>query len=495
LSNNLTINLGEEKKKKFSEEKLKELKEEINNNLKSPDKISLQNIKQIAFFKEAKNSMYFKEIKSTSIKYNTKEAIKSHFYNSVENAKIYFTEKNLNQMREGNESIRLLKFGKDAKVTYLGETKKLKEFTLPTVMEGFGLFKNEKSNELFLGFFKNDNFNKGIWVKDIKNIFIGEFTYGLESNANEISLFSGLMVNFADDDSVSLLFGNYNLEKSTFDGLSLKNDGKAKEIQFDAGVFHEGKKNSDDFYTVKFSLDEDGNISSFKIVYADYEKDEPKDKIYIQDEFSLIKMNPNNKTFYSELYYDDALIYRGDFKVADMGDFVPIFDGEGTLLDCESGLKYSGQFKEGKKQGKGVLYMEFSNDENHENDISNNKNISQRIFEGEFDNDNFVKGSVKENGRLIIENGEFDESLIIKRGTVYYENEEFYSGEFSESKRNGEGTYRFENKYEYHGNWKNGMKDGIGTLFFDERQKRITGNWTENKLRIVTDTTIDVKEE
>ena len=437
ISDNLTFYLGEEKKNKFSEEKLKALKEEISSNLKS-------------------------------------------------------TEKNLKQIREGNESIRMLKFVEDAKVTYLGETKKLKETTLSTVMEGFGLFKNEESNEFFLGFFKNDNFHKGIWVKDTKNFFIGEFNYGLESKANERSSFLGLMVNNSDDDSISLLFGNYNLEKSTFNGLSLKHDGKAKEIQFDAGVFHEGKKNSDDFYTVKFSLDEAGIISSFKIVYADYEKDELKNKIYIQDEFSLIKMNPHDKTFYSEFIYHDALIYRGDFIVADISEFVPIFDGEGILLDCESGLKYSGQFKNGMKQGKGVLYMEFYNDEN---DKSKNKKISQRIFEGEFDNDNFVKGSVKENDCLIIENGEFDENLVLKRGMVNYENEEFYNGEFSENKRNGEGTYRFENKFEYHGNWKNGMRDGKGTLFLEDRQKQITGFWTENYLMNVTNTNIYNKEE
>lgn len=406
-------------------------------------------------------------------------------------------------MRKENENIRILKFGEDSKASFFGETQKPSENSLPSLMQGFGLFNNKEANEFFLGFLANDNFQKGIWVKNKKNYFIGEFKYSADSNNKlEKSLFSGLMVNVADDDSLSFLFGNLNFAKAAFDGLCLKHNAQAKEIQFDAGEFKEGKKNSNDFYTVKFFLDEEGNIANFKIVYADYENDELKGEVYIQDEFSLIRMDAKSNKFYSELSYDGALVFRGDFKVADLSDIVPIIDGEGTLLDCESGLKYSGEFKEGKKHGKGILYMEFAAEEHKKENIlsdsdkdqNNNKQqhiITQRILEGDFENDNFVKGDVQEDGRVVIGEGEFDENFALKRGKVYYENGEVYNGEFVENKRNRKGTYRYENKYEYHGDWKDGQRNGEGTLFLEDREKQITGEWIENKLIKVTNTTMD----
>lgn len=438
-----------------------------------------------------KNSKLFREIKDLSTKYNSKNTIEINFYSLIEEAIEKFNEETLTQLRETNKNIRLIKFGKDAKVYYIGETKEGKENPLPAVMEGFGLFKNEETKEIYLGFFKDDNFHKGIWVKNKKNYFIGEFKYDTKLNLKEKSLFIGLLINIAEDESISLLFGNLNFSNYSFDGLSIKNDVKAKEIQFDAGVFREGKKDSNDFYTVKLFLDDNGDISSFKIIYADYQKDELVNDTLIQDEFSLIKMNTKNNTFYSILSYDNSIIYIGDFKVSDKDKIDPIFDGEGVMLDCGSGFKYSGQFMDGKKHGKGILFIENKNEAENKND---DKNISQRILDGEFCDDNFVNGNIIEEGKKIIENGVFDENLALKNGKIYYDEDEFYIGDFSNNIRNGKGTYRYKNKYEYHGDWKNGMRDGEGTLFLEDRAKQITGEWTENKLVKVTNTSIDSEE-
>lgn len=491
---NKFVSLLGEVKKKFSEENLKNLDVEILRALDDDKNDTLESIKNIEFFKSIKSTKLFEDIKEFCLKYNSKEKIHNKFYTLIEDSlNKNLTEGNLSNLRQLNNDIRMLKFDDDKKVSYIGETKKPDEDSIPTLMDGFGLFKKAgeedgQNEECFLGEFSQDNFKKGIWVKNQENYFIGEFDYGANIHKHEKTSFSGLIININEkenENSLNFLFGNLNFTNSTFNGISIKYFTDSKEIIIDAGVFEKGKKNSKEFLTIKLFLEEKENnettISSFKIIFTDYENDELKNSAYIQDEFSLIKMLPEDKKFYSVISYDNKIIYRGDFTVKDINEIIPIFDGIGILIDNENNIKYFGEFRDGKREGIGNLIINYKNDKD--------KN-GQKILTGVFSNDNFTEGDVVEEGKKIIENGEFDENFVLKRGTIYFENNEYYCGEFSNNKREGNGLYRYENKYEYHGQWKDGMREGEGTLFMEEREKLIKGEWRQNNLIKITETTL-----
>jgi len=382
----------------------------------------------------------------------------------------------------------------NAKISYIGETIKNKEDSKPTLMEGFGFYKNEDLNEFFLGNMKNDNFHKGLLKKKDQNYLIGEFSYkneiGDKQEINDKTDFSGVLINITDENTINFFLGSYNSANSVFEGIAINNNIKEKEIKLEAGVFKEGKKNSKDFFTVILYLDEKSElISNFKIVYADYENDEPCSETYIEDQFSLLKIDSKTNKNISEFFYDEAFVYKGEFKFDDIKELNMIFDGKGIFLDLESGIKYSGNFKDGKMNGEGVLYLGLSNEKEEDK-----KNLSQKTFEGVFENDNFIKGVVKENGTIIIENAEFEENFELKKGKVVYDNKEFYNGEFKELKRNGKGIYKYQNNYEYDGEWKNGVREGNGTVYMEDNTKKVIGEWVADKLIKITESNIGNKQ-
>ncbi len=477
-----------EGKKKYSNEKINDFDQEIDKILAKNEKNTIENIVNNEFLKSTKNSQLFEEIKNFCLEYGSKESLEKNFYELIEDlSNKFLREENLENLRKYNKEIRLLKFENNTEISYIGETSKGKEDILPTKMHGFGLYKNQNpENEFFLGNFHNENFNRGIWVKNKQNYFIGEFKFD-EIN-NDRKTFSGTMIHVDDDKenekSVNFKIGNLDFLNSTFNGISIKYYHKSKEILFDAGVFKDGKKNSIDFLTIKLFLEENQDkenvVSSFKIIFTDYESDEIKKFVFIQDEFSVLKMFPKENKFYSIVSYDNNTIYKGDFIVKDVNEIIPIFNGNGILIDCDSDVKYSGEFVDGKRNGKGILLMNFVLNKN--NSIDNRR----KSLEGEFCNDNFTYGDVIEEGKKIIENGEFDENFFLKRGKIYFEKGEFYDGDFRNNKRDGRGVYRYENKYEYHGQWKNGLRDGEGTLFMEDREKPICGEWHNNDLIKIT---------
>ena len=96
----------------------------------------------------------------------------------------------------------------------------------------------------------------------------------------------------------------------------------------------------------------------------------------------------------------------------------------------ENGEKYIGDFKNGVKEGKGILYY----DKDDENERSK--------YEGDFKND-------KQEGK----------------GTLYFKNGNKYEGDFKDSKSEGKGIMYYNNNDRYEGNYKNGKREGKGIMY------------------------------
>ena len=128
--------------------------------------------------------------------------------------------------------------------------------------------------------------------------------------------------------------------------------------------------------------------------------------------------------------------YEGEYK-----NQIP--NGLGTFYsDEKDDFKYTGQFKDGKFHGQGVL--------------------------------------TKGNGDSY--QGEYKNGLIHGRGTYLYRGGDVYEGQFKNGKREGKGSYFELLKGEkFIGYWFNGQKDGEGILFEFYGKKLKEGIWKNSK--------------
>jgi hypothetical protein len=498
IFNNFENFLNEEKKF-FEEETFKTIEKEIEALIISNKPLDINSTNISKILKSKKNIII------TNVKQSSKELKENLKFDLIEKSQKFFNEKNLNEYRdkEKNEKIRILKFNDDESFFYFGET--LSD-VVPDVMEGFGFRSNEKENEFFLGNFKNDNFIKGIWINGKNNVFLGEFYYNDINEKHKKTNFKGLMLNKLEQKS-NFLFGEFDFDKSNFTGISLKlNNSDNNYIILDSGSFKNNKRNCKDMISLIINDDikeKNSNNNSnynFKLKIASYEDDIIIDDHYIMDDNSLIKIklnkdknkdnnnSENNNIYFSEFILDENIIYRGEFNNENLrvDEIKPIFQGKGILIDAKDNIRYKGNFKKGKKEGpKETLFLLYSVE-------NNNNNFTLKKFEGEFKSDNFIKGNISENDQKFIENGEFDENFILIKGTLYHEKSESYTGDFKYNKREGNGKYIYEDKKEYDGEWKKGDRHGRGTLYMEDKNKFILGDWENNNLFKIIETTLDI---
>ena len=136
-------------------------------------------------------------------------------------------------------------------------------------------------------------------------------------------------------------------------------------------------------------------------------------------------------------------------------------DGYCRIYDLYTmALKFEGEYKNGKKNGKGKEF--YKSHDIYENEYSlGEKSGSKLIYEGEFSNGK-RNGKGKEyddNGKLIFEgeykNGKKFKGII----NIYYYSSLLYNGEFSNGKKNGIGKEYFDNgKLKFEGEFLNGKK-------------------------------------
>ena len=118
------------------------------------------------------------------------------------------------------------------------------------------------------------------------------------------------------------------------------------------------------------------------------------------------------------------------------------------IMIFDNGAKYEGQWKNDKKNGKGVFTS------SHYYDCENFVGMK---YEGEFKDDKFDG-----------------------YGITTYTNGDRYEGEWKNNKQYGSGTVTYFNGEKYEGEWKEGMFDGIGT-FFLKNGERFEGRFKNNK--------------
>ncbi len=137
-------------------------------------------------------------------------------------------------------------------------------------------------------------------------------------------------------------------------------------------------------------------------------------------------------------------------------------DGYGTCL-FSNGAKYSGEFKDGKLNGKGIFYY-----------TDGNKYI------GDW-KDQMRSGK----GRMIYANGdkyfgEFNNNRIEGYGTMNYANGNQYEGNWRNDRPAGQGVYTFSDGSRYEGEFSNGLFNGQGTFFYSDGKKYV-GLWRQGK--------------
>lgn len=129
------------------------------------------------------------------------------------------------------------------------------------------------------------------------------------------------------------------------------------------------------------------------------------------------------------------------------------YHGEGTLFNKScSRIEYEGDFKLGKKHGKGTFYGIF---EKYVGEFENDKKEGYGIL---YDEDEMVYSGMWKN--------DFKEG----NGILFNEDETvLFKGEFKKNQMEGHGIYYYENgNIAYSGSVKNGKGHGYGELFYPE---------------------------
>ncbi len=166
-------------------------------------------------------------------------------------------------------------------------------------------------------------------------------------------------------------------------------------------------------------------------------------------------------------------------------------DGQGEMV-YDSGGRYVGQFKNGKREGTGTFYYPSGNiyTGNWVRDLENGKGKytwkDGTTYEGDYvDGDRNGEGVLvfgaytRQKGRKYT--GHFVDNKFSGRGTLYFEGGGIYKGDFWDNKRNGAGTMLYaDSGGRYIGNWRDDMREGEGTLFTSNGSKYV-GNWFNNK--------------
>ena len=181
----------------------------------------------------------------------------------------------------------------------------------------------------------------------------------------------------------------------------------------------------------------------------------------------IVKQINKSKNFGNFIYpisnfLNDIIIYNKDQYE---GEFVnDKYEGKGKY-NYEDGKYYIGEWKNGLRNGRGILYYK-------------NGNI---LYEGDFVNDKF-----EGNGKYIWEDGSYyiglwKNGLCNGKGTEYNKNGEIvYEGDFINDKFEGIGHFIYEDGKYYIGQWNNNLPNGKGTLYYPNGKIEKEGNFINN---------------
>ena len=178
-----------------------------------------------------------------------------------------------------------------------------------------------------------------------------------------------------------------------------------------------------------------------------------------------------NKRNYFKLQNTNYLKNRNEILIKELNNIInddKIYEYSLNKFYNEKGEKYIGEFKNGLKDGKGILYYDKDNE------------YKRQRYEGEFKNDNPEgKGIMYWNSGGRYE-GDWKNGKKDGKGIEYYNDGDRYEGDWKNGKREGKGIYYFKNGNRYEGDFKNGKKEGKGIYYYKNGETK-KGKWKNNK--------------
>ncbi len=135
------------------------------------------------------------------------------------------------------------------------------------------------------------------------------------------------------------------------------------------------------------------------------------------------------------------------------------------VYSFHSGIKYEGEWENGKRNGEGTLSY---------------PNGSK--YKGEWKDNRYHGNGAKTYGnrKMLYYNGDWRDGKKHGKGTQYFSPKEWYKGEWKNGEMHGLGTYVTSLNHKYVGEWKHGLMHGSGTYYYSNGGI-LTGNWRNHR--------------
>jgi putative phage-type endonuclease len=162
-------------------------------------------------------------------------------------------------------------------------------------------------------------------------------------------------------------------------------------------------------------------------------------------------------------------------------------NGKGTFIFAD-GRKYEGDWIDGKKTGKGVFTWPSGDryDGDFENDSENGKGTYFFADGRKYDGD-YVGGKKDGQGIFYFASGDryegnFENNTITGKGIYFWANGQRYEGDWLNGKRHGKGRLILTDERQYEGEFKNDVFNGNGTYIWTDG-RRYEGEWVDGVIR------------
>ena len=188
------------------------------------------------------------------------------------------------------------------------------------------------------------------------------------------------------------------------------------------------------------------------------------------------------KEGYGVLFYDEEdelerISYEGHFQNDKQ-------NGEGTIywINCN----YEGDWKDGIIEGKGV--MKYDNGAKYEGEWKNGKfegkgilyDYNGDIYEGDWRNYRREGKGVEYYNDGDIYKGDFKNDIREGYGIIYYNDGERYEGEWKNDEKEGKGIMHWLNGSKYEGDWVYNRREGKGIEYYNNGDK-YEGEWKNDE--------------
>ncbi|XP_012586648.1 PREDICTED: MORN repeat-containing protein 3 [Condylura cristata] len=142
--------------------------------------------------------------------------------------------------------------------------------------------------------------------------------------------------------------------------------------------------------------------------------------------------------------------------------------GKGTQI-WKKGAVYEGDWKHGKRDGHGTLSLPDPETGRH-----------RRVYSGWWRGDKKWGYGVQFYGDEEYYEGEWCGNQRSGWGRMYYSNGDIFEGQWRDDKPDGEGMLRLKGGNRYEGSWQRGMKNGPGRFFHLDHGQLFEGFWVDN---------------